>query len=365
MNLPDHNTVRLALEKAEAEARLASARTPDRFNEDWRFGRPHRYAEELVRLLEAPPVAPAGRVTLSAPSGVAEEMDDSLRDSELLMSTIGSDRLLALHLRHFGRGASLLIEGEIEEPIVITYETDSLFLPTTCIMAAPGARARVVERHLVRGEGVMFCTRTLQIMEGADISVELEECGSGASRTMNITNISVMDAHLRHLTTHAGHLWAREEALAEILRSEQGAEVRLCSANRLSGQQVLDQHTRQIHTCGGASSDLLYKNVVDDKATAIFAGNIRVEAGAHHTDAYQSNRNMLLSDNASVHSLPGLEILADHVRCSHGSASAPMDEEQLFYLLSRGIPRHEAQLLVADGFLADVLTRFREEGKKA
>ena len=121
---------------------------------------------------------------------------------------------------------------------------------------------------------------------------------------------------------------------------------------------MLDQHTRQVHHVGGVASDLLYKNVVDDSATAVFAGNIYVAPGAHHTDAYQSNRNMLLSEKATIHSLPGLEILADKVRCSHGSASAPMDEEQLFYLLSRGIPRQEALQLVAEGFLADATNRF-------
>lgn len=360
MNLPDNDNLRLAMEKAEAEARLTSALAPDRFNEDWRFGRPHRYAAELIQRLQDKDARSVGQVSFQAPPGVVEMMDFSLRDNELLMSTIGSDYLQKLHLSHFGKGLSLLIEGSIEEPIVITYETDSLFTPTTCIMAAPGARARIIERHHVRGEGILFCMRSLHMMDGADISVELEERGSGASRAMNITNISVMDAALRHLTSHEGHLWAREETIMELLHHEQKADVRLCSANRLKGQQVLDQHTRQIHTCGGASSDLLYKNVVDDKATAIFAGNIRVEPEAHDTNAYQSNRNMLLSEQAAVHSLPGLEILADHVRCSHGSASAPMDEEQLFYLLSRGIPRHQAQLLVAEGFLADALARFRE-----
>ena len=178
---------------------------------------------------------------------------------------------------------------------------------------------------------------------------------------MNITNIESAGAAVRHLTRHSGHLWAREETVAEILHSSEDApaDVRLYSANRLEGQQELDQHTRQIHRWGGAKSDLLYKNVVDGHATATFAGNIYVAPGAHDTDAYQSNRNMLLSEDATIHSLPGLEILADRVRCSHGSASAPMDEEQLFYMESRGIARHETQMLVAEGFIADAIDKFR------
>ena len=148
----------------------------------------------------------------------------------------------------------------------------------------------------------------------------------------------------------------REETVAEIYAP--GADNQLCSANKLDLNQVLDQHTRQIHHVGGATSNLLYKNVLHAKATATFAGNIYVAPGAHNTDAYQSNRNLLLSEDATVNSLPGLEILADKVRCSHGSASGPIDEEQLFYLLSRGVPCDEAHQLIADGFLLEAQDKY-------
>lgn len=359
MDFPDtNNDMKLAMEKLEAQTRLAAATTPDRLCENWRFGRPHKHAAALVELLADKSVATQGTVSIQDPSGCTDKLDKEDADSELMMSTIGSDKILALHHARFGKGAVVFAEGEIAEPVIITYETDTLFTPTTLIMAAPGAKVRVIERHITRGEGVMVCTRLIQAAEGAQVSVELEEVGSGSSRAMNITNMAANQATVRHLTTHNNHAWAREETIAEMM---QGADVKLFSANRLQGDQVLDQHTRQEHVCGESASDLLYKNVIDGKATAIFAGNIYVAPGAHNTDAYQSNRNMLLSEKATVHSLPGLEILADKVRCSHGSASSPMDEEQLFYLLSRGIPRHDAQLLVAEGFLADTLDRFKGE----
>ncbi len=230
-------------------------------------------------------------------------------------------------------------------------------------MASSGVKANIIERHIVKGEGILFTTRRIMAEAGADIAVELEEVGSGSSHAMNITNIQADCATVRQLTQHSGHAWAREETIADILHStpEAPADIRLYSANRLEGKQLLDQHTRQIHSWGGAKSDLLYKNVVDGHATAIFAGNIYVAPGAHDTDAYQSNRNMLLNEDATIHSLPGLEILADRVRCSHGSASAPMDEEQLFYMMSRGLPRHEAQLLVAEGFINDAIEKFRAQ----
>lgn len=359
MDFPDEHHLRLALETAEARARLAAAVLPDRRCEDWRFGKPHRYAAELAALLEG--ASPSGDIRLQAPRDCAANLSPEEADSELLMRSIGSDYLLARHHAHFGQGVSLLLDGHYEEPIVITYETEELFLPSTLIMAAPGTKAHLIERHITHGKGCTFCARCIHACEGAELSVELREEGSGDSRALNITNITAINARVRHLSTHSGHRWAREETLAELINAPSGSpsDVGLYSANRLSGEQVLDQHTRQIHTNGGAASDLLYKNVIDDKATAVFAGNIYVAPGAHATDAYQANRNMLLSERATVHSLPGLEILADRVRCSHGSASAPMDSEQLHYLLSRGIPQHEAQMLVAEGFLADVLTRFR------
>ncbi len=367
MDFPDDNSndIRLALEKAEFLARLNAAPLPDRLNEDWRFGSPHKHATTLAATLADTARPSTGSIRLE---GVDEEQaweltrEDAPADADLFMQSIGSDHLLGLHMKRLTRGVALMLTRSQEQPITITYETDGLFTPTTSITALEGVKARIIERHIVRKGGTMFTTRHIVAQPGADISVELEEEGEGSSRTMNITNIHAVDATVRHLTQHRGHAWAREETVAEILHSceENPADIRLYSANRVGEHQLLDQHTRQIHRWGGAKSDLMYKNVVDEHATATFAGNIYVAPGAHNTDAYQSNRNMLLHEDATVHSLPGLEILADRVRCSHGSASAPMDEEQLFYLMSRGIARRDAQLLVAEGFLADVIEHFRD-----
>ncbi len=366
MDFPDDSNtdIRLALEKAEAQARLANAPAPDRLNEDWRFGRPHKHGAPLIEALTNKVRPCSGTIHIEgAEEDVAWELgkDDAPEEEEILMHSIGSDHLLALHVKRLSRGVCIYLEKSQEKPITITYETDGLFCPTTGIIAAAGVKAHIIERHVVRGEGILFTTRRIMAETGANIAVELQEEGSGDSHAMNITNIQADCATVRQLTQHNGHLWAREETIADILHStpEAPADIRLYSANRLSGHQVLDQHTRQTHSWGSAKSDLLYKNVVDEHATAIFAGNIYVAPGAHDTDAYQSNRNMLLNEDATIHSLPGLEILADRVRCSHGSASAPMDEEQLFYMESRGIPRHEAQLLVAEGFLADAVERFK------
>jgi Fe-S cluster assembly protein SufD len=125
--------------------------------------------------------------------------------------------------------------------------------------------------------------------------------------------------------------------------------------------QEFDQRTFQVHEAPNTSSDLLYQNALDDQSRTIFSGLIRVSPGAHKTDAYQKVRNLLLSDEAEANSMPGLEIEADDVRCTHGATSGQIEAEELFYLRSRGIPLREAQRLVVYGFLDEVLGRLDNE----
>jgi Fe-S cluster assembly protein SufD len=127
------------------------------------------------------------------------------------------------------------------------------------------------------------------------------------------------------------------------------------------GGQVFDQRTLQIHEAPNAASDLLYKNALNDTARTIFTGLIRVDEGAHKTDAYQKVRNLLLSDDAEANSAPGLEIEADDVRCTHGATSGTVEAEELFYMESRGISRRVAQQLIVFGFLAEVFERLNDE----
>ncbi len=125
-------------------------------------------------------------------------------------------------------------------------------------------------------------------------------------------------------------------------------------------QQELDQRTLQDHCAPGAVSDLLYKNALSDRARTIFSGLIKVEKEAQQTDAYQTNRNLLLSDEADAVSMPGLEILANDVKCSHGATSGQIDDTELFYMLSRGLtPQLARQLLVA-GFLDELLMKIEQ-----
>jgi Fe-S cluster assembly protein SufD len=125
--------------------------------------------------------------------------------------------------------------------------------------------------------------------------------------------------------------------------------------------QHFDYHTLQHHAAPHAHSDLLFKGALTDKAESVFRGLIRVDEGAQLTDAYQTNRNLLLSGDSKATTLPSLEIAADDVRCSHGATVGQVDEHQLFYLTSRGLTREQAERLLVFGFFGEVLARMPVE----
>jgi Fe-S cluster assembly protein SufD len=127
------------------------------------------------------------------------------------------------------------------------------------------------------------------------------------------------------------------------------------------GTQEFDQRTLQIHQAPNTSSNLLYKNALLDQSKTIFSGLIVVDPDAQKTDAYQSNRNLMLSDDAEANSLPGLEIQANDVRCTHGATSSRIDAEQEFYLKARGINPAQAQELLVFGFFEEVLGKIENE----
>ena len=140
-----------------------------------------------------------------------------------------------------------------------------------------------------------------------------------------------------------------------------GATSRVTGAYFADGAQHLDYDTFQEHEAPSTTSDFAFKGALRDRATAVWRGMIRVEPDAQKTNAYQENRNLLLSEQAHADSIPGLEILANDVRCTHGATIGQVDREQLFYLMARGLSRAEAERLIVRGFFADILDRIELE----
>jgi len=171
---------------------------------------------------------------------------------------------------------------------------------------------------------------------------------------MNSTTVD-HDASAMSLNLHLGGKYSRFESLSRLIG--EGGRSDLLAVAVAKHQQEFDARTLQDHISPHTASDLLYKNALDDRARTTFGGLIRVEPHAHFTDAYQKVRNLLLSDDSEANSMPGLEILADNVRCTHGATSGQIDEDELFYLRTRGIPTKVAQRLLVTGFLDEVIRR--------
>ena len=156
-----------------------------------------------------------------------------------------------------------------------------------------------------------------------------------------------------------GAAWARQEFLSRLEGENSHSDMLSVSIAR--DEQEYDQRTFQHHASARSYSDLLYKNTLYDESRTIFSGLILVDEEAHQTDAYQTCRNLLMSEAAEANSMPGLEINADQVKCSHGSTSAMIDDDEIFYLRARGIKPHVARQLVAQGFSVESISRLRNE----
>jgi Fe-S cluster assembly protein SufD len=136
-----------------------------------------------------------------------------------------------------------------------------------------------------------------------------------------------------------------------------GANARVTGAYVGQGRQHLDYDTTQEHAAPDTTSDLAFRGILRDRATAVWSGMIRVDPGAQRTDAFQESRNLILSDGAHADAIPGLEIEANDVRCTHAATVARLDAEQIYYLMSRGLARPEAERLLVGGFLEVIAAR--------
>ena len=153
---------------------------------------------------------------------------------------------------------------------------------------------------------------------------------------------------------------ARGRVRMETKLAGEGAEGKVTGAYAPHVRQHVDFDTTQEHAAPNTTSDLAFRGILSDRSTAVWRGMIKVDPGAQQTDAFQECRNLLLSKRAHADAIPGLEILANDVRCTHAAAIAQLDKDQLFYLRSRGLPEPAAKRLVIEGFMAELVERFEE-----
>ena len=193
--------------------------------------------------------------------------------------------------------------------------------------------------------------------------VSLQDLTDQGAKHMQINNTRVgRDAAAKVGFINLGAAWMRNESLNRM--TDTGADCQIFSANLANGIQEYDQRTLQSHEAEWTTSDLFFKNALYHQARTIFSGMIHVKPGAHHTDSYQTCRNLLGSSEAEANSMPGLEIDADQVKCSHGSTSGQISDEEIFYLQARGISADEARKIISLGFLNESINKLDGDSLK-
>ncbi len=319
--------------------------------------------------LAAAPKLPA---ELAAQGVLFLPLDEALRSHPDLVAQylfkqdarLGGAKFAALH-RAFVRTGTFLhvpkgvkIDGALEVFHWLSGEHASVF-PHTVLAAEAGSRVTLVDhyRSADAAESGFACgMNDLHVAADARADYVCVQEWSPAVLAMQFNTTEVHNAGaVTGLNVNLGAATARVESRS-VLRGE-GSRSDMLAVSVGDANQIFDLRTLQDHAVRGSTSDLLYKNALAGSARAIFSGLIRVEPGAHQTDAYQTNRTLLLSETAESNSMPGLEILADDVKCSHGSTTSDVSPEEMFYLQARGIHPETARTLLVLGFLQEVFTR--------
>lgn len=281
---------------------------------------------------------------------------------------LGSAKFAALHEASLTNGLfvhvadNVEVGGTIEVHHWITGENTVIF-PHTLVVTGKSSKVRVVDVFRSAGDiqpGLAIAFNDLYAGQNSKLDYVAIQAFNEVTRVIQINETTTFrDASATGFILNTGASWARNESLSRL--EGPGSRSDMLSVSIPAHEQEYDQRTFQHHVSEGAYSDLLYKNSLYDDSRTIFSGLIFVDEGAHHTDAYQTCRNLLMSDTCEANSMPGLEINADQVKCSHGSTSSQISDEEIFYLCARGIAPTQARQLIARGFSVDVLERLKNE----
>jgi Fe-S cluster assembly protein SufD len=336
-------------------------------------------AEALFQGLEAPYVLtqvdattivvpedlPGGVVITSLERAAAEHAE--LVERHLGTIVTDQDAFVARNEASFAGGAFVHVAAGtvLDRPILVTAvqgaERSALDW-RTLIVVEDGAEAEVWEQYLsadAEQDAVFNTVVELVVGENARLRFVCGQDLSERSWVFGTQRAEVArDGRLDWVALGFGS--ARGKVRMETKLAGPGADGRVTGAYASHGRQHVDFDTTQEHAAPHTTSDLAFRGVLQDRSEAVWRGNIIVDPGAQQTDAFQESRNLLLSKRAHADAIPGLEIQANDVRCTHAAAIAQIDPEQLFYLRSRGLHEDVAKRLVIEGFLAALVERFEQ-----
>lgn len=280
-----------------------------------------------------------------------------------------ADKYTALHGAFWSGGTFLYIPKNVSVDLpfisVLWQEMPQLALfPPTLLIAEAGSSVTLVSELLSMGCG--SCPDTyhggvteLYVGPGARVSyINVQDLGQQVYDLRTQTALLDRDSHLDWLTINLGAR-VSHSAQHSVLR-QPGGEAYITGLYLPEGRQHMAFDTLQDHVAANCMSNLLYQGALLGRSRSVYEGTIRAWPGAQKTNAYQSNRNLLLARKARADSLPRLEIEANDLRCTHGATVSQVDDNQVFYLMSRGIPRDEAVRLIVEGFFQPSLDRLPE-----
>ncbi|MFM9106560.1 MAG: Fe-S cluster assembly protein SufD [Chloroflexota bacterium] len=246
---------------------------------------------------------------------------------------------------------------------VVASEGGSAVFTHTLAVLEEGAQAFVVDAYASpERDGQTFTSAVVELIVARDAElryVQVQDWGRNVWSFMTERAVLAEDAKLKSLQVTLGSRFARNSIGSHLRGKNSLAE--MLGIYFGDGDQFFDHHTWQLHESPYATSDLEFKGALKGSARSVYSGLIKVFEGAQKTDAYQQNRNLVLSRTARADSIPNLEIKANDVRCTHGATISQVEEEHLCYLQARGVPRSEAQKLIVEGFFRPVIDRIPVE----
>jgi Fe-S cluster assembly protein SufD len=370
----------------EALQRYQSLPLPDTTEEHWRFTDLRGFDPDSFGQVQGtvPRTGPAetmvdldvsGLATISesgvsverAPEGVTfQPLDEG---HERLYSLVGWDEKFAAHnaavwqhglLVHVPKGV------ELDKPLYVRITSsanEAALFWRLLVIAEPGARFTLVE-EIVSADPELraYTNEAAELFVGEEAKLEYVSLQNLSQETWHFASHHARVERDAELDWVAGGFGSKKGKIRiQNDLAGQGATSRVTGAYFADGEQHLDYDTFQEHIAPNTTSDFAFKGALRDRSTAVWRGMIRVEPDAQKTNAYQENRNLMLSPTTHAVPIPGLEIMANDVRCTHGATVGRVDREQLFYLMARGLSRSEAERLIVRGFFEDVLARVELE----
>jgi Fe-S cluster assembly protein SufD len=287
------------------------------------------------------------------------------------IANIESDAFIALNTAFSGNGFHLKIQDneQFQIPIHILYvsssSSEAIVNPRNIIELGKNAEATIIEEQIVIGEGKVFTNFLSEKFVGENAKLTSytfqNEGKNGYSVNTNQVTIARYGKYDNTTVTLSGSLVRNNH---NVILAAQNCEAHLNGLFSAKANQLIDNHTLMDHQMPNCESNELYKGIVNDKSVGVFNGKIYVRKDAQKTNAYQSSKNILLSDDATINTKPQLEIYADDVKCSHGTSTGKIDEAAVFYLNARGIGRESAKKLLLHAFAQEVINKIEVDELK-